>query len=627
MRLARLFTERTIVKMTTKIYFFLLPLCAAAVLSTICSATDSPTQAPPGVPLVPLPASLTFGAQTLALAPYAEFGLHVVVVQQESGGAGECATLETAFARIKEGIFQHARSGGGRPDTGNGESYAHESPAATFASQPILVGLIVTLQNSSEAPPQLGDDESYSLRIPAGPGPINASLSAATVSGALHGMQTFTKLALYNFDAELVQVPFAPWAIDDKPRFQHRGLMLDTARHFYPPRSILALLDAMASVKLNVFHWHLSDANSFPLLVPGTNLSAGAYTPSQRYSTADVQHIVEEARLRAIRVVPEFDMPAHTAPAWCQGHPEICTQGLLDPSQLSTYKVIEQLLTYAAQVFPDHVMHLGGDEIDLEAWGKDPKVAAYLAKQHPGLEPLAAAEAEAYSAFPARIGQLAQKQGRRITHWEDVFDWAAGGSAASVCGGVSPSLSNSTIVQVFRTGVGPGPLPGKVCGRNAAITTQVAVAAGYQVIWGPPSSWYLSCYSDKCGSNGGGAGFESWEAVYSAEPFFNENPAVNITDPVQQQRVLGGEVTVWSERLDPATMLSTAFPRAAAAAERLWSPRASNISAEIDFAEQRLNALRCHYLDRGIEVSSLANGNEAGVNGLPTRPSGPGGNC
>ena len=103
--------------------------------------------------------------------------------------------------------------------------------------------------------------------------------------------------------------------------------MLDTARHYYPTASLRALLDAMAACKLNVLHWHLSDGQSFPLVVPGTNLSAGAWSPSQRYSGADVRGVVEYARRRAIRVVPEFDMPGLTVPVWCGGHHEVCIGG------------------------------------------------------------------------------------------------------------------------------------------------------------------------------------------------------------------------------------------------------------------------------------------------------------
>ena len=332
-------------------------------------------------------------------------------------------------------------------------------------------------------------------------------------------------------------------------------------------------------------------------------------------------------------------MPGHTAPAWCVGHPNICVGGSsLDPSKKETYEVIAKLLKHAADLFPDHVLHLGGDEVDLSAWTSSPQVAAYLKQQHPGMPLVKAAETEAYASFVGKIGAMAAQHGKRVAHWEDVFDWAAGGKsggggagasspASKVCGGVRPALpTNNSLVQVFRAGWGAGANPGRVCGSNAATTTALAVAAGYEVIWGagPPSGWYLTCYADACDDSGGGAGFESWESIYSREPFHNPHLNVSITDPAEQARVLGGEVTVWSERLDPAIALPTAFPRAAAAAERMWSSRATDLVAETASAKVRLERLRCLYLELGLAVSTLDGGNEASNTSLPSRPAGPG---
>ena len=109
--------------------------------------------------------------------------------------------------------------------------------------------------------------------------------------------------------------------------------------------------------------------------------------------------------------------------------------------------------------------------------------------------------------------------------------------------------------------------------------------------------------------------------------FFTEHDALVMHASICS-RVIGGEVTVWSERLDPAIMLATAFPRAAAAAERLWSPRARDIFAETAAARPRLEKLRCVLLDRGLTVSTLVGGNgEASNYSLPSRPSGPSSNC
>lgn len=115
--------------------------------------------------------------------------------------------------------------------------------------------------------------------------------------------------------------------IEDKPRLPHRGLLLDTSRHFLPVKDILLTLDAMSYNKLNVFHWHIVDDNSFPFesaIFPELS-SKGAYHPSMIYKRSDIEEIINFARLRGIRVIPEFDTPGHTE-SWGQGYPELLTK-------------------------------------------------------------------------------------------------------------------------------------------------------------------------------------------------------------------------------------------------------------------------------------------------------------
>ena len=167
----------------------------------------------------------------------------------------------------------------------------------------VLGGVDVAVADPA-VPLALGVDESYTLTVAA----PRATLQAATVWGALRGLESFCQLPAVN--AGVLSVVGAPITISDFPRFPHRGVMLDTARHFLPVQTILDTLEAMSFDKFNVLHWHVVDAQSFPMesaAYPG--LTAGAYAPDAVYSAADVTQIVSFAAARGIMVMPEFDVP------------------------------------------------------------------------------------------------------------------------------------------------------------------------------------------------------------------------------------------------------------------------------------------------------------------------------
>jgi N-acetyl-beta-hexosaminidase len=169
---------------------------------------------------------------------------------------------------------------------------------------------------------QLETDESYTLDIPASAnGQI--SITAPTVYGAMHALETLSQLVTYDFDTEGYAVAAVPWSIADAPRFPHRGLMVDTARHFETLSAIRGMIDSLPYSKINVLHWHMSDSQSFPMeSKTHPRLWKGAFSDQERYTQADIASVVEYARLRGVRVMVEFDMPGH-AGSWCKGYPEV----------------------------------------------------------------------------------------------------------------------------------------------------------------------------------------------------------------------------------------------------------------------------------------------------------------
>jgi hexosaminidase len=211
---------------------------------------------------------------------------------------------------------------------------------------------------------------------------------ASTIYGALRGLETFSQLVRFDFEHGVYQLAHTPWAINDTARFPHRGLMIDTSRHYQPIAMVAQVIDAISYAKLNVLHWHMSDSQSFPFESKARpKLWEGAYSVRERYSQEDVKGIVEYARRRAVRVMVEFDMPGHAA-SWCKGYPEVCpspscTQPL-NPATPATFALIDALLgectgrAAGAGIFPEDFIHLGGDEVNTNCWTKTPAIAAWL---------------------------------------------------------------------------------------------------------------------------------------------------------------------------------------------------------------------------------------------------------
>ena len=196
--------------------------------------------------------------------------------------------------------------------------------------------------------PALGEDESYRMDVSTD----GARITSATVTGALRGMETFAEwidLGPDGFQARAVH-------IDDRPRFPWRGLMLDVSRHWMPLGVVLRNLDAMAAVKLNVFHWHLSDDQGFRVESRRFPKLQELGSDGHFYTQDEVRRVIEYARDRGIRVIPEFDMPGHTT-SWFVGYPELASapgpyqiertwgifQPTIDPSRDETYAFLDRL--------------------------------------------------------------------------------------------------------------------------------------------------------------------------------------------------------------------------------------------------------------------------------------------
>jgi hexosaminidase len=382
--------------------------------------------------------------------------------------------------------------------------------------------------------PSLGEDESYRLDVT----PDGARLQAPAVAGALHGLETFAQLV--GPGAEGFHVPAIH--IEDRPRFPWRGLMLDVSRHWMPVEVVERNLDAMAAVKLNVFHWHLSDDQGFRAESRHFPRLQQLGSDGSFYTQADIRHVVAYARDRGIRVVPEFDMPGHTN-SWLVGYPELASapgpysigrtwgvyDGAMDPTREETYDFLDAFLAEMTQLFPDPYFHIGGDEVNGKQWGQSSSIQAF-AKEHK-LE--GAGSLQVY--FNQRIQKLLQKYGKIMVGWDEVLH---------------PDLPTDTVVQSWR--------------RQASLAE--AASKGYRGILS--AGYYLDHLSP--------ASYH-----YGIDPLAD---AAQKLTPEEASRILGGEACMWAEYASAETVDSRIWPRAAAIAERLWSPREAIADVESMYA-------------------------------------------
>ena len=415
-----------------------------------------------------------------------------------------------------------------------------------------------------ESFPYEGMDETYTLFI-GSKAKGNGILFADTVWGVLRGLESFSQLVYREEFDYKVQAT----AILDFPRFPYRGLMFDTSRHFIPVDVIKQNLDAMAYNKFNVFHWHLVDDQSFPYeskKYPELH-EKGAYNPRTHIYTQDqVKEIIEYARIRGIRVIPEFDTPGHTQSWGKSGHDilTVCygedgepsgTFGPLDPSRESTYIFLEEFYKELKTVFPDSVVHLGGDEVDFECWKSNPHITKFMEAN--GIKSYEALE----NYYIQRLIEIVDKLDKKMIVWQEVFDNHV------------TLHENKTVVHVWK-------------GYNDDWRWELGnvTKAGKRAILSSP--YYLNDIV---------YGID-WPKFYTMEPI-----SFNGTDE-ENERVIGGSVCMWTEFVDGTGIMPRTWPRASAVAERLWS------SAEVndpDAAVSRIKQIQCLMRRRGLRVEPI----------------------
>ena len=469
-------------------------LLLVLICANVARAQDAAPTPPPN--LMPMPASVKFHRERLAV-----------------DGNFRVATRGHSDERLQAGISRFLKRLEGR-------TVLTLSP--TLAPDDQTTPLIVHCQGAGKAIPGVGENESYRIDITN----RQALLTAPTVVGALRGLETL--LQLLDADRNGYFLPGAQ--IDDQPRFPWRGLLIDVARHFQTMDVLKRNLDAMAAVKLNVLHWHLTEDQGFRVESKKFPKLHQLGSDGNYYTQEQVKEIIAYARDRGIRVVPEFDIPGHST-SWLVGHPELGSapgpytierrpgifEPALDPTREEVYKFLDTFLGEMAALFPDDYLHIGGDENEGKQWDRNPAIQAYMKQK--GIKDNHALQAY----FNTRLLKILQKHRKKMIGWDEILQ---------------PELPKDVVIHSWR--------------GTAALAE--AARKGYDGILS--NGYYIDL-------------IQPASQHYVSDPL----PADSTLTPEEAKHVLGGEATMWAEWVTPETIDSRIWPRTAVIAERLWSPR------------------------------------------------------
>jgi len=427
---------------------------------------------------------------------------------------------------------------------------------------------------------RLETNETYSLSLDTESGLIVAE----NVFGAMRGIETFSQLIsnkVISSSYRMLAQNLLPLRVMDEPRFKWRGLLVDTARHFFSVETLKRVLNGMAAMKLNTFHWHITDSQSYPLKLESLPKLAEFSTFSSEaiYTKIDIADIVSYANDRGIRVVPEIDMPSHSA-SFGLAYPNLtirCDDVLrsaslsgdsiehladriaLHPLKNETYVAIQSMMSEILPLFQDSYFHLGGDEMNKECLESDSDVKAWRLGRADNWN------MELQKMFTIRVMKIIndlqlQNDDKLINlvMWDEITNFIDDLDMSS-----SFERLNKPTVQFWRFW--------KHDSLSKAIETDHHVVIS--------SDLYLD-YLD-----------HTWETFYTSDMSDFSSPLV-----------LGGEACSWSETVDESNIDERIFQRLPAIAERLWSP--ANVKDKT-LARERLSPFLCRLRSMGIRVAPV----------------------
>ncbi|MEN6627348.1 MAG: beta-N-acetylhexosaminidase [Candidatus Sumerlaeia bacterium] len=493
----------------------MLALSAVAVLAACSFAVKGPAAKPVQFAgIIPAPARFEAGQGTFA------FGRGTAIVVRSEAGA-----VPAGF--LKEGLKKRI---------GLNLAIKQTAPASGAV-------VLETSASASVSP------EGYVLAV----GPEKVTISAPAEAGLFYGVQSLLQMIDARGAARGRTIPCA--RIEDQPRFGYRGLMLDESRHFFGKETVKQCLDQMAYLKLNRFHWHLTDSagwrieiKKYPKLteIGGIGNHTEPDAPARFYTQDDIREIVAYARLRQITIIPEIDMPGHASAA-TRAYPEFSGGGsqrypgfTFNPGSEKTYGFLEDVLGEVAALFPGPYIHLGGDEVSFgnQQWDTDPQIVGF--RQEHGLKDKV--ELEHY--FIRRMAGAIEGLGKVTMGWDEITS--------------SQVPPDKSVLFWWR--------------HDKRLLLRRALQKGYRVVLCPRAPLYFDFIQ-----------LEGQQV--GRRPMFNDLARVyNFPDPIIKDVVPEGTATqiqgvqacVWTESIAGDKRLKyMTFPRIAALAEDAWTPAAN----------------------------------------------------
>lgn len=451
---------------------------------------------------------------------------------------------------------------------------------------------------------QVMGPEAYTIEIQQNRIEIKASKPA----GFFYATQTLRQLLPAEIESQQKQanmewlVPAA--SISDTPAFKWRGFMLDVSRHFFPKEDVLRMIDNLSLHKINTLHLHLVDdqgwrieIKKYPKLTEvgawrvdredkpwggraaqeaGEKATYGGF-----YTQADIKEIVAYAQAHFINVVPEIEMPAHVMSALaaypqfsCKGKPLTVPPGGVWPitdiycaGNDSTFLFLQDVLSEVIDLFPSKYIHVGGDEATKTEWEKCPKCQKRIKDEK--LKNVG----ELQSYFMKRMEKFVNSKGKTLLGWDEILE-----------GGL-PAEATVMSWRGFQGGI-------------------EAANQGHDVVMTPTSDCYFDYYQGPMDQEPLAIG-----GYLPLSKVYNFNPVAPEISAEGAKHILGGQANLWTEFVPNFKHLEyMAFPRIAALAEAVWSPKEvknwDDFSRRIKLFMKRYDQLGINYAKSGFKVSA-----------------------